>query len=156
MSVTCDPHGCCTLNGVLVVCSSPSDHVLAVGGVAGVLRKEEGGRGGGEVRMEWCRLTAAWVRYQSGCNLISFLVVCTIPVRFSYLVRILALFPFPPFLSCTIQARTWISVYIRPVCINALGLRESPSRLGLQKCPLSLGRTDASLVCLCLLSYTLI
>jgi hypothetical protein len=38
---------------------------------------------------------------------------------------------------------------------NALDLRETPSRLGLHKCPLSLGRTDASLVCLCLLSYTL-
>ena len=39
---------------------------------------------------------------------------------------------------------------------NALDLRETPSRLGLHKCPLSLGRTNAPLVCLCLLSYTLI
>ena len=81
-------------------------------------------------------------------------------------------------------ACTWNSVYICPVCINALGLRETPSRLGLHnnalslrestsrlglhnnaldlretpsrlglhKCPLSLGYTDASSVCLCLLS----
>ncbi len=41
------------------------------------------------------------------------------------------MFLFPSFPSYTIQARTRMSVYIRPVCINALGLRETPSRLGL-------------------------
>ncbi len=36
------------------------------------------------------------------------------------------------------QARTRISVYICPVCINALGLREALSRLGLHNNALGL------------------
>ncbi len=37
---------------------------------------------------------------------------------------------FLPFPSYTVQARTRISVCICPISINALGLRESSSRLG--------------------------
>jgi hypothetical protein len=49
-------------------------------------------RGGGR-----CRLTAAWVRYRVGCNLISLPVVCTIIVRCPIFVRFLAFFLFPSF-----------------------------------------------------------
>ncbi len=60
-------------------------------------------------------------------------------------VRILALFPFPPFPSYTIQARTGTSVYIRPCCINALGLREASSRLVLHNNALDLRETPSRL-----------
>ncbi len=93
MSVTCDPYGCCTLNGVLVVCGPQSGHVLTVGWRGGGAKEGGGGEKGG------CRLTAAWVRYQSGRNLISFLVVCTIPVRFLILSVFLLCFLFPSFLK---------------------------------------------------------
>ncbi len=58
-------------------------------------------------------------------------------------VRFLALFLCSSFPSYTIQARTWISVYICPICINALDLRETPSRLSLHNNALSL-RESAS------------
>ncbi len=57
---------------------------------------------------------------------------------FPIFVRFLALFLFLPFLSYTKQARTRISVYICPICINALGLRETPSRLDLHNNALGL------------------
>ncbi len=104
-------------------------------------------------------------------------------------VRILALFPFS-FLSQAVLYKPvpgFPCLSVR-VCINALDLREAPSRLGLHnnaldlretpsrlglhnnalnlretpsrlhphECPLLLGRTNAPLICLCLLSYTLI
>ncbi len=59
------------------------------------------------------------------------LVTRTIPFRFLILSVFLLRFLFLPFLSSTLQACTRNSVYIRPVCINALCLRETPSRLGL-------------------------
>ncbi len=46
-------------------------------------------------------------------------------------VRILALFPFSFLSSLYLAACTRNSVYVRPVSINARGLRETPSRLGL-------------------------
>jgi hypothetical protein len=67
--------------------------VLTVGfPVAWVEVLRGGGEGGGR-----CRLTAAWVRYRGGCNLISLPVVCTILVRCPISVRFLALFLFPSF-----------------------------------------------------------
>ncbi len=48
MSVTCDPHGCCMLNGVPVVCDSQSDHVLTAGWRGGGARGGGRGRRGGE------------------------------------------------------------------------------------------------------------
>ncbi len=47
MSVTCDPHGCCMLNGVLAVCGPRGGRVLTVGW-RGRGAKEGGGGGGGE------------------------------------------------------------------------------------------------------------
>ncbi len=43
------------------------------------------------------------------------------------------------------QARTRISVYIRPCCINALGLREASSRLVLHNNALSLRESTSRL-----------
>jgi hypothetical protein len=73
----------------------------------------------------------AWVRYR-----VEFYLPA--PLDSFALVRFLALFLFLPFLSYTKQARTRISVYICPICINALGLREAPSRLGLHNNALGL------------------
>ncbi len=56
-------------------------------------------------------------------------------------VRLLAVFLFPSFPQLYPAACTWISVCIRPVCINALDLRETPSRLGLHNNALSLRET---------------
>jgi hypothetical protein len=66
---------------------------------------------------------------------------------FLIFVRFLALFLFLPFLSYTIQARTRISVYICLVCINALGLRETLSRLGLHNNALVCVNPYHDLVC---------
>jgi hypothetical protein len=104
VSLTCDPHGCCTLNGVLAARGPKCGRVLTVwrrgeGAKRGVRRgdgQRRGGGGGGRWE-EGCRLTAAWVRHQNGCNLISSFVSCTIPVRCLIFVRILALCPFPSF-----------------------------------------------------------
>ncbi len=52
---------------------------------------------------------------------------------------------FLPFLSYTTQARTRISVYICPFCINALDLREIPSRLDLHNNALSLRESTSRL-----------
>ncbi len=60
-------------------------------------------------------------------------------------VRFLALFLFPPFLSYATQARTQISMYVCPNCINALDLRETPSRLGLHNNALSLRESTSRL-----------
>ncbi len=60
-------------------------------------------------------------------------------------VRILALFTFPSFPSYTIQARTRISVCIRPCCINALGLREALSQFVLHNNALSLCESTSRL-----------
>ncbi len=82
---------------------------------------------------------------------------------------LLAVFLFLPFLSYILQACTRHSMYICPVCINALDLREIPSRLGLHNDALSLRESTSQLglhnnalclrdspghdlVCLCLLS----
>ncbi len=73
----------------------------------------------------------AWVRYGAEFYLPA-------PLDSFALVRFLALFLFLPFPSYTIQARTRISVYICPVCINALDLHESPSQLGLHNNALGL------------------
>jgi hypothetical protein len=54
-------------------------------------------------------------------------------------------FLFPSFPSYAVQARTRISVCIRPCCINALGLRETPSRLGLHNNALSLRESTSRL-----------
>ncbi len=66
----------------------------------------------------------AWVRYRSKLYL---------PAILSFLafVRLLAVFFFLP-ISQTIPYKfdVRVPVYIRPVCINALSLRESLSRLG--------------------------
>ncbi len=52
---------------------------------------------------------------------------------------------FLPFPSCATQACIRVSVYICPVCINALGLRETPSRLGLHNNALDLRETPSRL-----------
>ncbi len=82
----------------------------------GEVLRREGGGGEGRGR---CPLTAAWVRYRVGCDLISSHVVCTILIRYLVFVHILAV-SFLPFLSYILQACTRSSVYICPVCINFL------------------------------------
>ena len=57
----------------------------------------------------------------------------------------LAVFLFFPFLSYILQACTRNSVCICPVCINALDLRETPSRLGLHNNVLDLRETPSRL-----------
>ncbi len=88
------------------------------------------------------RLTAAWVRYQDGCTLISLLVIRTTPFRFLCLVRILALFPFS-FLFGTALYSSYLDfrVCLSGLHNNALGLREFLSRLGLHNNALGLRET---------------
>ena len=64
-------------------------------------------------------------------NLIALLVTCTIPFRFLVLSVFSLCFRFPSFPQLYLVACTWNSVCVRPVCINARGLRETSSRLGL-------------------------
>ncbi len=94
---------------------------------------EGGGRRVGEAmgRSPAEAFAPAWVRYRTEFYLPA------PPDSFAF-VRFLALFLFLPFLSYTMRARTRISVYIRPICINALGLRETLSRLGLHNNALGL------------------
>ncbi len=53
---------------------------------------------------------------------------------------------FLPFLSCAYTSLYSDSVYICPVCINALDLRETPSRLGLHNNAIDLRETPSRLV----------
>ncbi len=81
----------------------------------------------------------AWVRCRSEFYL---------PAMLSFLVfvRLLAVSFFPQF-SQTIPYKfdIRVSVYICPVCINALGLRESLSRLGLHNNALGLRESSSRL-----------
>ncbi len=71
------------------------------------------------------RLTAAWVRYQDGCNLISLLVIRAIPFRFLCLVRILLCFLFPSSSELHLHSSyLGFRVYLSGLHNNALGLRE--------------------------------
>ncbi len=99
----------------------------------GEVLKGWGGRGRGViVEGGGCRLTAAWVRcyvgarYRGECNLISPLL-SVLFLSVSYLCPFSRIFPFLPF-SQAIPYKLDIrfSVYIRPVCINALFLYLSP------------------------------
>ncbi len=87
-----------------------------------------GGRGGG----------LAWVRH-------SFEFYLTLSLASLSFVRLLAIFLFPSFPELYHTARTQISVYICPVCINALNLRETSSRLGLHNNALGLRETPRRL-----------
>jgi hypothetical protein len=100
-----------------------------------------GGVGVGEVirRAPAEAFRLAWVRCRSELYL---------PAVLSFLVsvRLLAISFFLPF-SQTIPYKfdIRVSVYIRPVCINALGLRESLSRLGLHNNALGLRESSSRL-----------
>ncbi len=95
------------------------------------------------------RLTAAWVRYQDGCDLIGLLVICTIPFRFLCPVRIQLCFLFPSFSELRLHnSYLGFRVYPSGLHNNALGLRESLSRLGLHNNALGLRELRHDLVCI--------
>ncbi len=78
-------------------------------------------------------------------SLISFLVVLSLSGFLFLILSVFSLCSFSFFPSYIIQARTRISVCICPCCINALGLRETPSRLGLHDNALSLRESTSRL-----------
>ena len=95
------------------------------------------------------RLTDRWARCEVGCTKASELdkplfarIMC---IHFCSLSVSSRCSFFLPFLSYTLQARTRISVCICPICINALGLRETPSRLGLHNNALGLRESTSRL-----------
>jgi hypothetical protein len=95
------------------------------------------------------RLTAAWVRYQDGCDLISLLVIRTIPFRFLCPVRIQLCFLFPSSSELHLHnSYLGFRVYLSGLHNNALGLRESLSRLGLHNNALGLRELRHDLVCI--------
>jgi hypothetical protein len=100
-------------------------------------RKQSRGRveGGGEGTRGW------WVTFQETPTLAWVRCGVEFPPVF---VHFLALFPFLPF-SAIHLARTRNSVCICPICINALGLRETPSRPVLHNNALSLRESTSRL-----------
>jgi hypothetical protein len=66
----------------------------------------------------------AWVRCGSEFYLAVVTASCIFLLQFLVFVRFLAVSFFLPFSSYTVQARYSGSVYVRPVCINALFVPE--------------------------------